>query len=1698
MLRMFRKPFTFLCFVFLVSCSLFAAPPIINYAGQVRVAGQAFSGVGYLKFAFVNSAGNITYWSNDGTSTAGSEPSGSVDVQVRGGLYSILLGNTAIEGMGAIDPSIFQQYSDIHIRVWFNDGVRGFQHLRPDQPFSSVPYALSAASALIAPGSITLNMLGSDVQSSLGATIDRSRLSEDVKADLNRTIGEEQLSAQVTEKLNRDFTIQPDSINKSMLSDDILNDLNRTITLGDLDPQLVEDLNDSVEASSISYSHLTEQVRADLNRTVVLADLSPEVVAEINATIGLDRLSAEVTALLNRTINKSMLGSDVLGDLNATIDRSRLSEDVKADLNRTIGEEQLSAEVTEKLNRTITLGDLDPQVVADLNDSVSDGSITTNQLNEQILKYLRPEITQSPVLAKDRGQVYTGQTITLSSNAEGKFLSYQWLRNGEPVPGATNREFTITDANGSLHNGNYTLQVSNDFGMVSSEALQIDVNDTQLIHEIDLTSTVSLEMIWVEPGTFTMGQAGVHSPEHLVTLSTGYYLGKYEVTQAQYEAVMDGNPEDLNPDPSYWSNNPNRPVEQVSHDDIQIFLTRLNAQEAGNIPEGWAYVLPTEAQWEYACRAGTTTAYSWGDSITANDANWNHGNDANQTEDVGQYSANPWGFFDMHGNVKEWTFDWNEAYSSGAVTNPEGSATGSHRVFRGGSWANKGTILRSAYRSGSHPSNRNYGIGFRVGFQQIPADVASPEMQIFGDANITHLQDTPWVDPGVEAHDIRDGNLTSSVTVSGTVDVNTTGTYTLTYTVSDAAGNEASITRTVNVGIPANYATDLNASVNLEMIWVEPGTFTMGQDGVATPVHEVTLTNGFYLGKYEMTQAQYEAVMTGNSHGLSATPSYFAGNPNRPVEQVSYDDIQKFLTRLNAQEAGNIPAGWAYVLPTEAQWEYACRAGTTTAYSWGDTINSVNANYSIVGDFQTLDVGFFSANPWGFFDMHGNVWEWTSDWFAAYSSDAQTDPEGPARRSSRVHRGGSWGDTGTNLRSATRNPNNPGTRNDSIGFRVGFQQIPADVASPEMQIFGDANITHLQDTAWVDPGVEAHDVRDGNITDSITVSGTVDVNTTGTYTLTYTVSDGAGNEANITRTVNVEKNNDYRGVDISLMDFSGQDLSDALFDSTTIFSNGSSGVNFFGTGLKLDNLSGSIDLRGVNLDGVDLRGSDLSLALFDEHTVVTNANLAGTGALFLYFTVDISGANVAGLDFTQSEGLVMSYSTILTEYDDELGKYNGANISRNGGNGGYYNYSGRGEYENISGLPLDLRGVNVAGLDLSRMYREQIYSVYFDSDTIFSTDELGGASVGLVDEDGAGGWGGYSGISLPNLSGPIDLSGVNLSYVDLTGSDLSQAIINSSTCLIGANLYGTGLALPWDFDIHSGPLDIRRANVAGLHLSNSNDWSLSGPSLRSGPSLKVSSDTIFTVEESGGFNGANISGCSFSAESEGLPADLRGVNIVGVNLQPYGFSSETWPLFDSSTIFSDGGWNGATYLGAEESGYFNTYQNPVLLGLSGPVDLRGVNLRGVDLNGEEGFASGSGFGPSDLSEALFDPSVSLFIGANFSGTNASFPVGEYNFSNANITGIDLTGCTVYLSGGSVITGANFTNATVLEAEAYTGDLSNMDFSRVNLTGVNLSNLNLSNAVFDSNTVFSDTIYSESSTYFPDGFDPTQYPGLIAQ
>jgi formylglycine-generating enzyme required for sulfatase activity len=194
---------------------------------------------------------------------------------------------------------------------------------------------------------------------------------------------------------------------------------------------------------------------------------------------------------------------------------------------------------------------------------------------------------------------------------------------------------------------------------------------------------------------------------------------------------------------------------------------------------------------------------------------------------------------------------------------------------------------------------------------------------------------------------------------------------------------------------------------------------------------QVTLTKGFYLGKYEVTQAQWEKVMRSD-------PSRFKGT-DRPVESVSWNDAVDFCKKLTEMEkkAGRVPEGMAYQLPTEAQWEYACRAGTTTVYSSGDSISSSNANYAWnVG--KTTPVGKYLPNPWGFHDMHGNVWELCADWWGDYPSGAVTDPEGPASGSYRVLRGGSWLSDGSDLRSARRTNSGPSYHGRNLGFRVGF------------------------------------------------------------------------------------------------------------------------------------------------------------------------------------------------------------------------------------------------------------------------------------------------------------------------------------------------------------------------------------------------------------------------------------------------------------------------------------------------------------------------------------------------------------------------------------------------------------------------------------------------------------------------------------
>jgi formylglycine-generating enzyme required for sulfatase activity len=245
-----------------------------------------------------------------------------------------------------------------------------------------------------------------------------------------------------------------------------------------------------------------------------------------------------------------------------------------------------------------------------------------------------------------------------------------------------------------------------DPAVVTDTTLRSAIAATGLAWRVRDTAT-QIEMLLVPPGAFVMGCTASNvfgcfsdeSPTHSVTLTHALYMGRHEVTQGQWVAKMESNP-------SYFdgqSDSASRPVERVSWNDIQSYLSATGMR------------LPTEAEWEYACRAGTATAFNNGsDENTVGTIAWYEPNSGSQTHVVGGKAANALGLYDMSGNVWEWVNDWYEGYSSGGQTNPVGPVSGSYRVLRGGSWSSITFEVRSSYRYYSTPDSTNNYIGFRV------------------------------------------------------------------------------------------------------------------------------------------------------------------------------------------------------------------------------------------------------------------------------------------------------------------------------------------------------------------------------------------------------------------------------------------------------------------------------------------------------------------------------------------------------------------------------------------------------------------------------------------------------------------------------------------------------------------------------------------------------------------------------------------------------------------------------------------------------------------------------------------------------------------------------------------------------------------------------------------------------------------------
>lgn len=233
------------------------------------------------------------------------------------------------------------------------------------------------------------------------------------------------------------------------------------------------------------------------------------------------------------------------------------------------------------------------------------------------------------------------------------------------------------------------------------------------------------------------------------------------------------------------------------------------------------------------------------------------------------------------------------------------------------------------------------------------------------------------------------------------------------------------------------YTIYLAEEVPMHFVKVKNGSFIMGSDsteqdrqGDEGPKHQVTISEEFMIGQFEVSQLQWETIMGNN-------PSLFYRFPNSqhyPVERVSWNEIQSFIAKLNTLQLGK------FRLPTEAEWEYACRAGTTTRYSFGDAPHYLELNkyawFNPGSEGKSHERGSKQPNPWGLYDMHGSVWEWCQDWYDKYEGDHLTDPTGPSIGENKIIRGGSWFNEPEALRSANRHRQPPDSKHTNNGFRL--------------------------------------------------------------------------------------------------------------------------------------------------------------------------------------------------------------------------------------------------------------------------------------------------------------------------------------------------------------------------------------------------------------------------------------------------------------------------------------------------------------------------------------------------------------------------------------------------------------------------------------------------------------------------------------
>lgn len=474
---------------------------------------------------------------------------------------------------------------------------------------------------------------------------------------------------------------------------------------------------------------------------------------------------------------------------------------------------------------------------------------------------------------------------------------------------------------------------------------------------VALPGGVEMTMIWCPPGSFLMGSPkdetgrGKNETQHRVTLTEGFWLAKYELTQAQWQSVMGANAK------KGWVDG-NLPASGLGWEDCAVFCEQTGLR------------FPTEAEWEYACRAGREDPFSGSGKL--DEMGWFKENSEDEFHPVGQKMANDWGFHDMHGNVTEWCADSAEEeqppdYPDKEVTNPKGEH-GGERIYRGGYIGCDAESCRSAARAAWVPDSEFVfkDFGFRPAMSE--KEEGEPEG---GD-------DAPLSSVGVLS-----------------------------------AGDEQTVT--------------LPGGATMQMVWCPPGKFMMGsiasEEGHESSEkrHEVTLTHGFWMAKTEVTQHQWKSVMGNN-------PSEQRGQ-DLPLENAQYSECKEFCAKLGMR------------LPTEAEWEYACRAGSAMPFGDNHDLDDMGWYMDNSGG-RPHRVGQKHSNAWGLLDMHGNVAEWCADYYEPYSGDSETNPTGPTNSKTylrsgqaRVKRGGQYDSPSQDCRSAARKLSLDSFCSPSLGFR---------------------------------------------------------------------------------------------------------------------------------------------------------------------------------------------------------------------------------------------------------------------------------------------------------------------------------------------------------------------------------------------------------------------------------------------------------------------------------------------------------------------------------------------------------------------------------------------------------------------------------------------------------------------------------------